>query len=85
MNDTLSAVREYHSATVPQDTEAGGCELHSQPDDRAEQGKVRVACLVYSRPVGYLTPTENWNVGKQQEWEDRVTYSAAGGRYASQE
>jgi len=30
--------------------------------------------LVYSRIVGYYTPTANWNKGKQQEFKERVTY-----------
>lgn len=28
-------------------------------------------CEVYSRVVGYYRPVSRWNVGKQQEWEDR--------------
>ena len=35
---------------------------------------MRVPCLVFSRVVGYVTPVQNWNEGKQQEWADRVTY-----------
>jgi len=34
----------------------------------------RVPCEVYSRVVGYLRPVQNWNVGKAQEFEDRVNY-----------
>ena len=34
----------------------------------------RVPCDVYSRIVGYLRPLKNWNVAKQQEFEERVTY-----------
>jgi len=30
---------------------------------------------VYSRIVGYFRPVENWNVGKRQEFKDRVTYT----------
>ena len=29
---------------------------------------------VYSRIVGYLRPTRNWNKGKLAEWKERVTY-----------
>lgn len=34
----------------------------------------RIPCEVYSRVVGYYRPVRNWNVGKQQEWEDRKVY-----------
>jgi len=29
---------------------------------------------VYSRTVGYLRPVNQWNVGKQQEFNDRKMY-----------
>ena len=32
-------------------------------------------CMVYSRVVGYYRPTENFNVGKRAEFEDRVPFS----------
>ena len=31
-------------------------------------------CEVYSRPVGYLSPVNNWNDGKQAEFEDRKEF-----------
>ena len=34
----------------------------------------RQECIIYSRVVGWITPTKNWNPGKQSEWTDRVTY-----------
>ena len=34
----------------------------------------RTKCQVYSRVVGFITPTSNWNKGKLEEFEDRVTY-----------
>jgi anaerobic ribonucleoside-triphosphate reductase len=34
----------------------------------------RIPCEVYSRIVGYLRPIQNWNKGKQQEFEERQTY-----------
>jgi ribonucleoside-triphosphate reductase len=37
-------------------------------------GRQLQRCEVYSRIVGYLRPVQNWNVGKKQEWKDRVTY-----------
>lgn len=35
----------------------------------------KVPCLVYSRVVGYLTPVENWNTGKKQEFADRKVFA----------
>lgn len=29
---------------------------------------------VYSRIVGYIRPTKQWNKGKREEWKDRVTF-----------
>ena len=34
-----------------------------------------IPCEVYSRIVGYYRPTSNWNVGKLQEYNDRLEYS----------
>ena len=34
----------------------------------------KVPCEVYSRVVGYLRPVNAWNVGKQQEFADRVVF-----------
>ena len=36
--------------------------------------KKRQKCDVYSRVVGFITPTSQWNRGKKEEWKDRVTY-----------
>jgi len=36
--------------------------------------KKKIPCEVYSRIVGYLRPVAAWNVGKKQEFEDRVDY-----------
>lgn len=30
---------------------------------------------VYSRVVGYLRPTRNWNKGKAEEFKERVEFS----------
>jgi anaerobic ribonucleoside-triphosphate reductase len=38
------------------------------------KSKTKVPCEVYSRIVGYLRPTQNWNDGKQQEFADRKTF-----------
>ena len=34
----------------------------------------RTECIVYSRVVGWLTPTVNYNNGKIAEYRDRKTY-----------
>ena len=31
-------------------------------------------CEVYSRIVGYFRPIHRWNIGKKQEYKDRVSY-----------
>lgn len=35
----------------------------------------RTRCEVYSRVVGYLRPVDQWNVGKQSEFSERVEFS----------
>lgn len=34
----------------------------------------RTKCQTYSRVVGFITNTDNWNKGKLEEFKDRVTY-----------
>ena len=34
----------------------------------------RQECVVYSRVVGWITPTHNWNKGKRSEFADRKTF-----------
>ena len=34
----------------------------------------RQKCEIYSRVVGFLTPVSQWNIGKKEEYKDRVTY-----------
>ena len=36
-------------------------------------------CEVYSRVVGYIRPVQQWHKGKQQEFGERVEFSAPGG------
>jgi ribonucleoside-triphosphate reductase (formate) len=36
----------------------------------------KIPCEVYSRVVGYFRPVKNWNIGKQQEFDDRKVYDA---------
>jgi anaerobic ribonucleoside-triphosphate reductase len=35
---------------------------------------VKTKCEVWSRSVGYLRPVEQWNEGKQEEFDDRKTF-----------
>ena len=37
----------------------------------------KVPCEVYSRVVGYLRPVQNWNLGRQQEFRDRVVFNVS--------
>ena len=37
----------------------------------------RQSCEVYSRVVGYIRPTEQWNPGKQAEFSDRRTFAVS--------
>jgi ribonucleoside-triphosphate reductase len=30
---------------------------------------------VFSRVVGYFRPVSRWNEGKQEEWNDRLTFN----------
>ena len=34
----------------------------------------RQECTVYSRVVGWITPTKAWNKGKAAEYEDRKEF-----------
>jgi ribonucleoside-triphosphate reductase len=38
------------------------------------QQNKQIECEVYSRVVGYLRPVNQWNKGKQQEFNDRKTF-----------
>ena len=31
-------------------------------------------CEVYSRVVGYHRPIQNWNLGKKEEFKDRIAF-----------
>ncbi len=31
-------------------------------------------CEVYSRIVGYFRPVSNWNIGKKEEFKDRLAF-----------
>jgi ribonucleoside-triphosphate reductase (formate) len=34
----------------------------------------KTKCEVFSRVCGYLRPIQQWNEGKQAEWDDRLTF-----------
>lgn len=34
----------------------------------------RTKCQIWSRVVGYLRPTDKWNEGKQEEFNDRRVF-----------
>ena len=38
----------------------------------------RQKCEIYSRVVGYLSPTQRWNAGKKSEFHDRKTFNVIG-------
>ena len=41
-----------------------------------EKPQCNAQCEVYSRIVGYLRPLQSWNLGKQEEFNERKTFSA---------
>lgn len=32
-------------------------------------------CEIYSRCCGYYRPVQNWNIGKQEEFKERVLFT----------
>jgi anaerobic ribonucleoside-triphosphate reductase len=34
----------------------------------------RTLCEIWSRVMGYYRPLEDWNIGKKEEFKDRVNY-----------
>jgi len=43
-------------------------------EETKKRTKKRTKCERYSRVVGYLRPLQQWNVGKQAEWKDRLVF-----------
>lgn len=35
----------------------------------------KIKTILFSRPVGYISPTVNYNKGKEQEFENRKKYN----------
>lgn len=44
---------------------------------QSDNKKLVIPTEVYSRVVGYYRPVQNWNVGKRQEFSERLTYDKA--------
>ena len=42
--------------------------------EKAKKELKGTPCEVYSRVVGYLRPTQQWNDGKQEEFKQRKTF-----------
>lgn len=40
-----------------------------------QENMKRTKCEVYSRVVGYIRPVSQWNIGKQEEFQDRKVFS----------
>lgn len=38
---------------------------------------LRQPCEIYSRVVGYIRPVDQWNPGKQAEYNDRMTFESS--------
>ena len=36
--------------------------------------KAKVETIVYNKPIGYISPVSNCNVGKQEEKENRINF-----------
>jgi anaerobic ribonucleoside-triphosphate reductase len=43
-------------------------------EEKKEIEKKRTKPEVYSRVVGYIRPTKQWNDGKREEFKDRKTF-----------
>ena len=41
------------------------------------QKKCKCKCEIYARVTGYMSPVKNWNRGKKEEYQGRVTYKVA--------
>jgi hypothetical protein len=37
----------------------------------------RTRCEIFSRIVGYIRPTAQWNQGKKSEWSDRKVFKSS--------
>ncbi len=48
--------------------------MSEKVSSKEELESKRTRCEVFSRIVGYLRPIDQWNDGKQAEFEDRKTF-----------
>lgn len=46
----------------------------AHPKGFEQKKKERTKCEVYSRVVGYIRPTKQWNDGKREEFKDRKVF-----------
>lgn len=40
-----------------------------------KRGSCGQPCQIYSRVVGYFSPTSEWGLGKKEEFKDRKTFN----------
>lgn len=45
--------------------------MTQQPISNSKVSGMKIACEIYSRVVGYYRPVNQWNPGKQSEFNDR--------------
>ena len=78
---------EKNEDFMPYYDERGNCEIEVSGKRKTVFVKCRAChtenqnlnfqeCEVFSRIVGYIRPVKNWNLGKAEEWKDRVEYKA---------
>ncbi len=55
-------------------------EPNEKPETPKAKSKTQVAipCTVFSRVVGYISPTNAWNKGKREEEKERLYYKMDG-------
>lgn len=52
--------------------------MPDQPKTNEEKTVVVIETEVYSRVVGYYRPVSGWNLGKKQEFKDRIPVRISG-------
>jgi anaerobic ribonucleoside-triphosphate reductase len=67
-DSTETCACAHHAHTVPAKQSSESCAC------TAENGACNKETQVYSRVVGYIRPTDHWNVAKKEEFEHRKTY-----------
>ena len=49
--------------------------LQKIEEDRLLNIVQKIKTIIFSRPVGYITPVSNWNEGKEEEFDQRKLYN----------